>query len=50
MKSVIYRFLSVAQTSGLRHAYDLEPLIARFARRFLERTVPAKSGTDDAVT
>jgi hypothetical protein len=50
MKRVISRFPSVDQTSGLRHAYGLEPVIARFARRFLEGAVPVNNGTDDSRT
>ena len=44
MKSVIPRLPSVNQTSGLRHAYGLEPVIARCARRFLEGPYPQKTG------
>jgi hypothetical protein len=40
----------VDQASGSRHAYNLEPVIARFSGCFLERTVPANNGTDDTVT
>jgi len=50
MKSVIARLLSVNQTSGLRHAYGPEPVIARCKRRFLEGTVPAENGPDGSRT